>query len=98
MPVEMGAAIGALFLDFNIFGFGSDPIAIALALIFALAVTQKELLSGTKNYTNTVVIFLGCYAAFFSVGLAQHSVILITLTILGAIGIILNESTKIQMD
>lgn len=86
-------AFGAFIGQFNILGFGSDPIAIAFSIIFAIAVTRKQIIE--RSYMDTTGVFLASYVTFFSVGWATSLPLLVTFIILGCIGIIIADITKV---
>lgn len=86
------SSIDVMISSINIFGLGSDPIAIAFAIIMALAICQQEIKE--KKYTNALGVFIISYAIMFSTAIASNLGLFITILILGSIGIILGESIK----
>ena len=88
----IGTPFSSLIGNFNIFGFGADPIVIAISLLFAFCVALPEI--KRKDYTSFVVIFIVNYASMFATGIATSTLIFGSLLIIGAIGIILAEGIR----
>lgn len=88
-----GAPVDDFLKSFNILGMGSEVIAIVLAVLIAVGVTQKDMRN--KDYSGTVGIFLMSYVSLFSVGYATSLALLVLFSIVGVAEIVVAEGTKV---